>query len=291
MQTINIDNPTPIDYNSIKGKVPTSADYDHLIDYECKIFDQGKLVCTYKKLSPEIQKILAYASVNSTAKKSQRTQGVITHSSVYGSLPRVAVREDYCRFSADTKKDPTMFALLSKGAQEIWEEYKTNFPEMSQKFEEQANKIHPDWLKTKTPFSTININKNFAIKYHVDAGNMANVFSNVLISKKMAEGGYFVMPKYRVALAQDNGWLAIVDGVNVVHGVTPINLLGKTSYRNSFVFYTLENLKHCECQPGEISRMKTKATERAIKRMDGNVELANLQEKRKAQLSKVIANA
>lgn len=291
MQIINIDNPTPIDYNSIKGKVPTSADYDHLIDYECKIFDQGKLVCTYKKLSPEIQKILAYASVNSTAKKSQRTRGVVTHSSVFGSLPRVPVREDYCRFSADTKKDPTMFALLSKGAQEIWEEYKTNFPEMSQRFEEQANKIHPHWLKTKTPFSTININKNFAIKYHVDAGNMANVFSNVLISKKMAEGGYFVMPKYRVALAQDNGWLAIVDGVNVVHGVTPINLLGKTSYRNSFVFYTLENLKHCQCQPDEISRMKTKATERAIKRMDGNVELANLQEKRKAQLSKVTETA
>lgn len=276
MRTINIDAPKKVDYNAIKGKVPTKADYDELIDYECKIYDQGRLVCTYKKVTPEVQKILAYASVNSTAKKSQRTQGVVTNSSIFGSLPRVAIREDYCRYSGDTKKDPKMFALLSRAAQELWGVYKEDYPDMSTFFQEQANKIHPDWMKTGTPFSTININKNFAIKYHVDAGNVANVFSNVLISKKMAEGGYFVMPTYRVALAQDDGWLAIVDGVNVVHGVTPITFFSDSSYRNSFVFYTLDNLKHCQCKPDEISRMKIKATERAVKRMGGNADLVKL---------------
>jgi hypothetical protein len=151
---------------------------------------------------------------------------------------------------------------------------------MSQYFQNEANKIQSDWMKTGTPFSTININKNFAIKYHVDAGNVSSVYSNVLISKKLAEGGYFVMPEYRLALAQDDGWMAIVDGVNVMHGVTPINYLGANSWRNSFVFYTLGNLKHCECKPQEIARMKTKATERAIKRLEGNTELAQLQAKR-----------
>ena len=109
---------------------------------------------------------------------------------------------------------------------------------------------------------------------------MGKVYSNVLISKKLAEGGYFVMPEYRLALAQDDGWMAIVDGVNVIHGVTPITYLGEKSWRNSFVFYTLGNLKHCECKPKEIARMKTKATERAIKRLEGNTELAELQAKR-----------
>jgi len=280
MQKIVIDNPIPINFADYKGKVPTEKDYDRLINFDCQIYVKDKLVCTYKQTSPEVKRILAYASANSTAKKSSRTQGVVTNSTVFYSLPRVAVREDYCRFSADTKKDPQMFALLSKAAQELWGVYQTDYPEMSQYFQAEANQIEQDWMKTGTPFSTININKNFAIKYHVDAANLGKVYSNVLISKKLAEGGYFVMPEYRLALAQDDGWMAIVDGVNVMHGVTPITYLGEKSWRNSFVFYTLGNLKHCECKPKEIARMKTKATERAIKRLEGNTELAKLQAKR-----------
>lgn len=280
MQKIVIENPLPINFADYKGKVPTTKDYDRVINFDCQIYVKDKLVCTYKQTSPEVKKILAYASANSTAKKSSRTQGTVTNSTVFGSLPRVAVREDYCRFSADTKKDPQMFAQLSKAAQELWALYQTDYPEMSQCFAAEAGQIDNDWMKTGTPFSTININKNFAIKYHVDAGNVATVYSNVLISKKLAEGGYFVMPEYRLALAQDDGWMAIVDGVNVVHGVTPITYLGKGSWRNSFVFYTLSNLKHCECKTKELSRMKIKATERAIKRASGNQDLNALQNSR-----------
>ena len=280
MQKIVIDNPIPINFADYKGKVPTEKDYDKLINFDCQIFVKDKLVCTYKQTSPEVKRILAYASANSTAKKSSRTRGVVTNSTVFGALPRVPVREDYCRFSADTKKDPQMFGLLSKAAKELWSVYQTDYREMSEYFQKEANQIEQDWMKTGTPFSTININKNFAIKYHVDAANMGKVYSNVLISKKLAEGGYFVMPEYRLALAQDDGWMAIVDGVNVIHGVTPITYLGEKSWRNSFVFYTLGNLKHCECKLKEIARMKTKATERAIKRLEGNTELAELQAKR-----------
>ena len=280
MQKIVITDPLKLDHNAYKGKVPTAKDYDRVINFECEIYENDRLVCIYKKVSPEVKAILDYASANSTSKKSSRTLGVVTNSTVFGALPRVALREDYCRFSGDTKQNPKMFSYLSKAAQELWGTYKTKLPKMSQYFETEAGNIKEDWMKTGTPFSTININKNFAIKYHVDAGNMAQVFSNVLISKKMAEGGYFVMPAYRVALAQDDGWLAIVDGVNILHGVTPIKYHSPKSYRNSFVFYTLKNLKHCECKTEELARMKTKATERAIKRMQGNKDLVKLHEGR-----------
>lgn len=280
MQKIVITNPLKLDNNAYKGKVPTEKDYDTVINYECEIYENDKLVCIYKKVSPQVKAIMDYASANSTAKRNTRTLGVVTHSSVFGALPRVALREDYCRFSGDTKQDPKMFGLLSKAAQELWQTYKQSLPEMSQHFESEAAAINPDWMKTGTPFSTININKNFAIKYHVDAANMGQVFSNVLISKKMAEGGYFVMPAYRIALAQDDGWLAIVDGVNIMHGVTPIKYHSPKSYRNSFVFYTLKNLRHCQCKTDELARMKAKATERAIKRMHGNKDLVKLHEGR-----------
>ena len=283
MQKIVIDNPRPINVSDYKGKVPTTKDYDRVINFDCQIYAKDKLVCTYKRASPEVAKILAYASANSTAKKNSRTDGTVTNSAVFGALPRVAVREDYCRFSADTKKDPQVFIQLSKAARELWSIYQTDYPDMSQLFAAEASQIDEDWMKTGTPFSTININKNFAIKYHVDAGNVAAVYSNVLISKNLAEGGYFVMPEYRVALAQDDGWMAIVDGVNVVHGVTPIAFLDKKSWRNSFVFYTLANLKHCKCKGEELARMKAKATDRAIKRAAGSQYLSDLHKARIAK--------
>jgi len=48
MQKIVIKNPLTIDHNAYKGKVPTAKDYDTLINYECEIYENDKLVCIYK---------------------------------------------------------------------------------------------------------------------------------------------------------------------------------------------------------------------------------------------------
>ena len=257
------------DYKKNKNKTPTKDDYDVVINYDCDIYDGDKVVCSYRKLDNETRLLLKACANKAKTTKSNRTLGVSQESAVFGALPRVACREDYCRFSADTKKQPEVFSALKTVGLKLWGVYKETYPEVAEKFVGFTNKINKDWLKTNTPFTTVNVNKNFAIGYHLDNANYGDVYSNVLISKYNAKGGYFVMPEYRVALAQDDGALVIVDGANIPHGVTKIEPTQKDWNRSSIVFYTLANLQHCYSQADEIKRSKAITTERARKRSKG----------------------
>lgn len=254
------------DYKLMKGKTPKETDYDRLIDNDCDIYNGGRLVCSYRKLPKDILAILSACTSAAKCSKSSRTSGVNQVSAVYGALPRVALREDYCRFSAQTKAQPEVFAGLKKVGLYLWSVYQSSYPEVARNFQEFAGNIAEDWKKTGTPFTTINVNKNFAIGYHKDAANASGVFSNVLISKNNCGGGYFVMPQFRVALKQSHGALVIIDGVNIPHGVTQITPYGKRWERSSVVFYTLSNLQHCLPKADELLRSKIKTTERARKR-------------------------
>lgn len=256
----------PFDYAANKGKQPTSIDYDTLISEDTDIVVDGVIVCSYRKLPPEVRATLAACVKKAKCQKSARTLGVAQNSAVFGALPRVAVREDYCRFSAPTKSQPEVFFGLANVAKYLWAVYQDRFPAVAEEFAKFAGKIAPDWKKTGTPFTTVNVNKNYAIGYHLDAANYGGVYSNVLISKKHARGGYFVLPQYRIALEQADGALVIVDGVRVPHGVTAIEPTAEIWERSSVVFYTLGNLQHCLPKKQELARSKKVTTERARKR-------------------------
>lgn len=259
----------PFDYEGNKGQTPTADSYDTVIDYECDIYLSGKLACSYRKLPRKELALLRTCTARAKCTKAARTNGVQQMSAVYGALPRVACREDYCRFSAQTKVQPEIFGGLNRVGKYLWGIYQDSFPAVADDFEKFTANIHEDWKKTGTPFTTVNVNKNFAIGYHKDAANFGGVYSNVLISKKNADGGYFVMPTIRLALQQAHGALVIVDGANLVHGVTPIVPKTQNWERSSVVFYTLSNLQHCLAKHGELLRSKAVATERARKRAAG----------------------
>ena len=263
----------PFDYKEKKGKTPTAKDYDTVIDEDCDIYKGGELVCSYRKLPQEQLEVLSACSNRAKCAKSNRTSGVSQLSAVFGALPRVACREDYCRFSAQTKAQPEIFNALKPIASYLWSFYKENYPSAAASLSGFAEKIDNDWKKTGTPFTTVNVNKNFSIGYHKDAGNLNGVFSNVLITKRNTQGGYFVMPEFRVALKQSHGAMVIVDGVNIPHGVTEIIPTSKQWERSSIVFYTLSNLQHCLSKTDELKRSKAITTERARKRAIGNEEL------------------
>jgi hypothetical protein len=254
------------DTKAWKGKKARPEHYDTIISGDADLYFEGKIVCSYRSICGETKSLLKKAANTAKCKKSARTRGAQQNSAVYGALPRVPCREDYCRFSGDTKSQPHVFKALSKVGVYLWGVYKDKFPEVSKLFSEKVSEIHSDWKKTGTPFTTVNVNKGFAIGYHYDKANFGGVYSNVIIEKKNCNGGLFVMPEFRVALDQADGALAIVDGVNVYHGVTELEPTSKNWSRSSIVFYTLNNLKHCLGQRGEISRSKSITMERARKR-------------------------
>lgn len=253
--------------NLIK-QIPQKTDYNILINENTIFYKNGNPVGLYIKIENNFINEVRKAVLLTKYAKGSRTRGIPTQSSVFGSLPRIARRNDFCRFSAQTKSEKLNAQRLFSFMPILTDIYKQYLPEQ---YERDLNVINENvssdyMLKENQPFTTANINVNHAIKYHKDTGNFRGNLSNVLILKSGIIGGELVFPEYGFALAQDDKYLAIFDGQNEIHGVMPIMKVSEKPYRASIVYYTLENMKHCYPFKMEVERLQKLSTERAVKR-------------------------
>lgn len=253
-----------------------------LISEPVDIFYNNELVAIYRELPKEIYNISKVITKNTKPVKSSRTIGVPQLSTVYGALPRIAIREDYCRYSKKSKEERKNFYLALELNKKLSEYYKEYFPE---KWKNAINfnkeNILKDYRPVETPWTNINVNVNQVIKYHRDSGNNKQDLSNVLIIKNGVTGGHLSMPEYNISLHQGDGFMVFFKGQDILHGVTPCNFTSKESYRCSIVNYTLHNLKHCYPYGEELQRVKEVKTRQAKNRLSKNQELRKGLEKRK----------
>lgn len=254
--------------NLIK-QTPTKEHYSRVISEDTLFTKNGKKVGIYIKIKHPLINEIRKATLQTKYVKTYRTHKALpTQSSVFGSLPRIAVRNDYCRYSEKTKSEKLNAQRLFTFMEVLANIYKDHLPEQ---YEHDVNVIKENvksdyLLKENQPFATANINVNHAIKYHRDTGNFRGNLSNVLILRDGIQGGELVFPEYGFALAQDDSYLAVFDGQNEIHGVMPIFKTKENPYRASIVYYTLENMKHCYPFKMEVERLKKLSTERANKR-------------------------
>lgn len=75
-----------------------------------------------------------------------------------------------------------------------------------------------------TPFTTITVNKNFRTAAHRDAGDLTEGFSNlsVIAKDKEWQGGYLVLPEFRVAVNIRPGDLLLINNHEGIHGNTEL---------------------------------------------------------------------
>jgi len=89
-----------------------------------------------------------------------------------------------------------------------------------------ADRIDPAFrvAGTDTPFTTITVNKNFRTAAHRDAGDLHQGFSNltVVANDKNWEGGYLVLPEFRVAINIRPGDLLLINNHAGIHGNTEL---------------------------------------------------------------------
>lgn len=257
-----------------------------IIDKPCLIFDKAEnLLAAYYAAPKEIVTLARTITKNTKPKKSTRTaHGVPQLSTVYGPLPRITIREDYCRFSRQTKEEKANMALAMKLNQLLSKFYEANLPEFfSAAIKRVEEEVHSDYRLTNTPWTNININLNQVIKYHRDKGNNPVDLSNVLIIKENCNGGYLACPEYNVTFHQGDGFMVFFKGQEILHGVTPCTFMGANSYRSSIVNYTLKNLKHCYPYEQELERLKLVKSTQALNRKKTNFELAQYLQKRKTK--------
>jgi hypothetical protein len=256
------------DCGDLIKQTPKKEHYQTLIDEDTKFIKDGKVVGIYIKIKHPLISEIRKASLETKFVKTYRTNALPTQSSVFGSLPRVALRNDYCRFSSQTKNEKKNTQRLFTFMDVLTGIYKEHLPaQYEHDVKVISENVNTDYLlKDNKPFATANINVNHAIKYHRDTGNFRGNLSNVLILKDGIIGGELVFPEYGFALAQDDSYLAIFDGQNEIHGVMPIIKTKENPYRASIVYYTLENMKHCYPFKMEVERLQKVSTERAAKR-------------------------
>jgi len=257
------------DCTGLIKQTPNKNDYSLVINEDTLFTKNGVNVGLYIKIDTKEVQAIRKASLSTKYVKTYRTTKALpTQSSVFGSLPRIALRNDYCRFSAQTKNEKENANMLFSFLPFLTEIYKTYLPIQHQHdlkvIEENVNKDY--LIKDKSPFTTANINVNHAIKYHKDTGNFRGNLSNVLILRDGIIGGELVFPEYGFALAQEDGYLAIFDGQAEIHGVRPIIKTKEKPYRASIVYYTLENMKHCYPFKMEVARLQNVASVRANNR-------------------------
>jgi len=182
-----------------------------------------------------------------------RTMGARTRSSIFGLLPRNPIRHNYCRFSQHSHTERGNFHRMLELNKMVFNLYKEHFPtEATQSLVNTLEAVDRSWNIVKTPFLTMNVNFNHAIRYHRDAGNF-DAYSNVLVVKKGMEGGELVFPELNLTLSQRHGAFAIFNGKKFIHGCTP--LIGN-GIRGSLVFYSMDQCRNCLGRQAEHERYK-----------------------------------
>jgi len=83
------------DCDNLIKQTPKKSDYNILIDEDTLFTKNGINVGLYIKIGAEYTKLIREASINTKYVKTYRTNALPTQSSVFGSLPRVALRNDF----------------------------------------------------------------------------------------------------------------------------------------------------------------------------------------------------
>lgn len=210
-------------------------------------------------------KELLKAALTTNSHSSTRTSGIKTKSSVFGFMPRNALRYNYCRKTVHTKSEVNNWNALVKFAKtKLMPLYLANFYLDAEKKMQQ--KILKDWKIDETIFTTISINYNQLIKTHTDSFNTKGSLSNVLILKDNAPGGELYLPEYDVYIPQNHGDLTIFRGEEILHGVCKCDT--SQGFRASLVFYQLEQLKNCYPYLQELQNAQEWYEQSAKKRLD-----------------------
>jgi len=254
--------------DELLAKTPNKKEFTEIVREDSKFYVGDECIGVYINLPKNILKNLREATLTTKYVETYRTRKALpTKSSVFGALPRVPMRNDFCRLSNKTYEEKENMKRLMSFQKILCDVYKEHLPELYNKdLEFVRENVDDDYRLVDTPYTTVNINVNHAIKYHKDNGNVKGSYSNVLILKEKCYGGELVLPEYGIALEQSDGALCIFKGQEEIHGVMPILPIDEGFYRASIVFYTLAQLKHCYPYKEEVTRLNIKKRERAVKR-------------------------
>ena len=277
--------------NELEGSFALKEHYDHLIDYDCRVFAKtGKPVLAFVKnyIEPKVLEDAYHAMKSAASPTNNRgaASGGVRHAGTlkdgtsskvnyvyqkgttnFESAARLQVLSgiagyfdrgahyDFCRTTAFNKKHIEKFNKALPLIETVDAGFKELVPGRYRKQKEMVMATDPNYRIADTAFTTITINRDYRTAYHYDAGDYPLGFGNLAAYCRDIEPMYLVLPKYGVAVHLETNDLLLVD-VHELHGNTEFIPNGPNPIRLSFVMYYRENMWKCLPPEEELKRVQ-----------------------------------
>jgi len=191
-----------------------------------------------------------------------RASGILAYEQWFGFVPPDELKRRFAiNRSSLYSKNADLGFMLENLTPKLWEILKKIVPNETENHENLVRKwIHNDWLLCDTPFTSGIINHTNVLPYHKDSGNLPDSWSMMLALREGDSGGHLHIPEFQETLAIPNCSITFFNGQKYWHGVTPVRLRDKKSYRFTMVWYVKNRIKDCGSQKEELNRAKLSAT-------------------------------
>lgn len=184
----------------------------------------------------------------------RRTQGLAVRSVNFGYLPRVALRQDYCRAATLNRSRPKAARLLAAEAPALEAQYADLIPDVFAEHSAKAGSVLPEWrLPGCSAFTGGIVNKDASIGYHHDGGNFPDTFSAMICLRRHTDGGELAVPELGHYFPVEDRSVLYFNGQGLLHGVTPISKRSTAGFRYTAVYFSLQQLWAC-LPPGDEAR-------------------------------------
>lgn len=205
----------------------------------------------------------------------RRTQGLAVRSVNFGYLPRVTLRQDWCRSATMNRERPLATRLLAAEAPALEAQYAELIPDVFDQHVQKADTVLADWrLPGCRAFTGGIVNKEASIGWHHDSGNFADTFSAMVCLRRDVSGGALAVPELGVVLPVADRTVTYFNGQSLLHGVSSMAKRSPSAYRYTVVYFSLQQLWACLPPTEEARRAQTTRTKRERDRARGVVPAA-----------------
>lgn len=195
----------------------------------------------------------------------QKQDGTMSKTNVAATAPSGIVgafdrspRFPHCRLSKFTTEHYDRYQRSIPFIQQVNDVFRTENPSRHAAQKAVCEQTHPDYIIPGTVFTTITVNKNWRTALHQDAGDLRSGFGVLsVLSEGRYEGGYFVIPKYGIAVDMQHTDVLLAD-VHEWHCNTELVGVSKYWTRLSTVFYYRSKIIGCTSLDKELEIAKNR---------------------------------
>jgi hypothetical protein len=174
------------------------------------------------------------------------------YSNVLGAIDRSG-RIPYGRLTASTVKRWDEFEANKPFYHEINDLLRETMPDKFQVLNDRFSRVKDQRYNLfGTAFTTITVNNNFQVAYHLDGNNAQGAVAVLCVMEKGTWGGYeFVFPQLGIGFDIREGDVFIGDNQGLIHGMLPIENESADAENVMFVYYQRDkivDLDNLECE-------------------------------------------